>query len=141
MVDLERLFSMTIPSTAYPPLPTNSTAVLPFDRNKRLRQNRSAASKFKRGGQPGNQNARKLGTFSTFRPGPFSPIRLLEQDLRIRLNDPASPLDQIVEQARTGEQELLRHELKMKDPMDIVPVSLLLCKLTRVVASAASYCL
>ena len=130
---------MTLPSTTHQPLPANSTAVLPFEQYKRLRQNHSDASKFKRGGQPGNQNARKLGTFSTIRPGQFSPVLALIKDLQICLNDPTNSLDQIVEQARTGEQELLRYELKMKNPTDIVPFSLLLCKLTKVITRAGSY--
>ena len=132
---------MTLPSTSLQPLPVNSPAVLPSEQYKRPRQNHPGASKFKHGGQPGNQNARKLGTFSTFRPGQFSPVLALIKDLQIRLNDPANSLDQIVEQARTGEQELLRYELKMKNPMDIVPVSFLLCKLTKVVSRAGSYCI
>ena len=62
--------------------------------------------KRKRGGQPGNQNARSLGTFSALRPGPLTPTRALINNLHLRLQDPASPLDQVVEQARAAKAAL-----------------------------------
>ena len=92
---------MTLPSISHQPSPARSMPPPPSGRNLRPK-----APKRKRGGQPGNRNARKLGTFSTFHPGPFSPTRFLIKELQVRLRDPASSVVQIVDQARTAKQEL-----------------------------------
>jgi hypothetical protein len=53
----------------------------------------------RRGGQPGNQNARKNGTFSRLRPGPLSSIYAQVLYLSACLSDPAVSPVQVIEQA------------------------------------------
>ncbi len=60
----------------------------------------------RRGGQPGNQNARKIGTFSRYQPGRFAPTHTLLLSLNTGLKFPSVPLAQVIEQARTARQAL-----------------------------------
>jgi hypothetical protein len=97
---------MTHPSSSHQPSPARSMSDPSSGQCFRPGQACTNAPGRKRGGQPGNQNARKTGTYSTFHPGLYSATRSQVQALRIRLKDPAVPLDQVVEQASTARQAL-----------------------------------
>jgi transposase len=98
-----------------------------------------ATPKPKRGGQPGNQNARTAGTFSAFQPGPLSPTRQLAHDLQLRLQDPTAPLDRIVEEARTA-----RRELSLPSPAavdEFVPAFRIYLQFSNIITRAYSACI
>ena len=98
-----------------------------------------ATPKPKRGGQPGNQNARTAGTFSAFQPGPLSPTRQLAHDLQLRLQDPTAPLDRIVEEARTA-----RRELSLPSPAavdEFVPAFRIYLQFSNLITRAYSACI
>ena len=95
--------------------------------------------KLKRGGQPGNQNARKAGHFSALQPGPLASTRLLVRLLHQRLQDPASPLDQIVEDARSAKKALPVPALETVDDIDaFVPIFGWYIQLQSIVSHAVS---
>ncbi|HEX7433172.1 MAG TPA: transposase [Anaerolineaceae bacterium] len=68
----------------------------------------------RRGAQPANQNARTFGTFSRFRPGPLSSIRLSIQSPRQFINAQSLPPSQTIEAARAI-QALLDHFIQASD--------------------------
>ena len=127
---------MALPSTSLQPSPNISMLPPPS-----VHTGRPNAPVHKRGGQPGNQNARKLGTFSTYRPGSLSPTRDLIKDLRIRLKDPASPPDQIVAQARIARQELPLPHPTLASIGNFIQVVQLSLKLSGIVSSAWASCI
>ena len=93
--------------------------------------------RLKRGGQPANQNARKFGTYSLFRPGHLSSAHLLFQNLRLHLNDPACPLDQTVERAQAANLELL--PTVRARGSDLNAAVRLICNFAGLVSRAYSY--
>jgi hypothetical protein len=124
---------MAFPSTSYRP----SISLPPSGRSLPL-----STPKHKRGGQPGNQNARKVGTFSSFQPGPITPTRLLVHDLQQRLQDPASPLDQIMEDARVAKRALPLPALATLAEFDeFSPVFGLVVQLQNVIMHAHAACI
>ena len=86
--------------------------------------------KRRRGGQPGNLNACKIGTFSLRQPGPLSEIRLRLQTLRYSFIDGTLSPDEIIKQARSTLQELLpiREDFGL-DLLDTVNLEIKLIKL------------
>jgi len=92
--------------------------------------------KRKRGGQPGNLNARKSGTFSAHRPGPLSPIRTQVKALAQLHNSGALPPEQITGEARALTGRLFpmlgaaRH-----DPLTIIKLTV---QLVRMISSIAA---
>ena len=121
---------MAFPSTSYQP----STSHPPLGRT--LRPN---LPKHKRGGQPGNQNARKTGAFSNYHPGPLAATHVLVQNLQDRLQDPASPLDRIVADARTARQALLLPSPAVLD--EFLPAFRLFIKMSRIITHAYKCCI
>jgi len=126
---------MTLPSTTPQPSPANSTAHPPSGRNVRPEQSRTDAPKHRRGGQPGNQNARTLGAFSTFQPGPLCATRARIHDLHNCLKDQACPPARIIEQARSALQELDSPMPGSK--IDVLPAMQLIIKLSGIISRAS----
>jgi transposase len=84
----------------------------------------------RRGGQPANQNARKLGTFSTCNPGPLSATRQLVNDLNFRYRQPGNSPYEIHQQAFNARQELFfPREFSTKAALSSVELSLKLSKI------------
>ena len=129
---------MTLPSTSTLPSP-----VMPAPHPSSGHKGSPNAPVHKRGGQPGNQNARKLCTFSRYQPGSLRSTRAFIKDLRIRLRDPSGSLVQIVEDARTAGQELpIPQSLPTPISVDeFIPALELSIKLTSVVFSAWAECI
>ena len=119
---------MTLASTPPQPSPAQPRPA------RNVRPARTDTPKHKRGGQPGNQNARKLGTFSALQPGPLSATRLRIQELQACLRNQASPPDQIIEQARSARQELGFPRLGLT--IESLPAVDLACKLTGIICHA-----
>jgi len=127
---------MALPSISPQPSPNISMLHPPS-----ARSGRPNAPIHKRGGQPGNQNARKLGTFSNYRPGSLSPTRALIKDLRARLKDPATSPDQIAGQARTARQELPLPIPTLANVNEFIHVHQLSLKLSGIITSAWASCI
>jgi len=94
----------------------------------------------KRGGQPGNQNARKLGTFSHYQPGPLRPTRDLAKGLRLRLKNHTTPPAQIAARAHAARQELPLPAPDLASLGDFIPLLRLFCNLSGIISSAWASC-
>jgi transposase len=93
---------MALPSTVSQPSATGSkSAILP---------------KRKRGGQRGNQNARKLGIFSVHQPGHLSQFLSRAKTLQSSLRNGAQPPHKIVPGVQKALVQLLTAEKKIKSP-------------------------
>ena len=89
---LDRHPPSSSPQPPPPPAPASSRSG---------KRKRGASPARKRGGQPGNQNARKLGTYSRYNPGPLSHIldgvKQLHQDISAGLLSPQSANQKVAE--------------------------------------------
>ena len=91
---------MALPSTHSP-----SPAPRPA-RKRRAPSPSTPKEKKKRGGQRGNQNARKLGAYSRYQPGPLSEIRARITSLSSNLLNSTKSPDEMIAEARSIRAEI-----------------------------------
>ncbi len=94
----------------------------------------------RRGGQPGNQNARKLGTFSVHNPGSFHTTHLAVRSLRRSQSHPFTPPNLLIEQVVLARQPLFPFLGQPSDP-EFLPAVSLYFDLTRVIIDAYADCI
>jgi transposase len=87
-----------------------------------------------RGGQPGNQNARRNGTFSRLQPGPLGSTRTLLRSLNASLKTSAVPPKQVREAACAARLELNRPAVSSR--LAALQTIEFLIKLNRLIARA-----